>query len=158
MTTRPLSILVLAACLGALVSAFTAQYVFGLQPCNLCLIQRVPFALAALLAAAALAAGPRSSGILLTLAGALLVANGAIAVYHVGVEQHWWASLVCSGGDVAAIDVADLAAQMSRPAEVSCDRPQWSFHGITMAGLNVVYSTGLGALTLLLGRRMGGMA
>jgi disulfide bond formation protein DsbB len=155
MTTRSLSLMLLAACLGALTAAFVAQYGFGLQPCNLCLIQRVPFALAAVGAAAALFAGPRTAPVLVALAGAVLAVNGGIAVYHVGVEQHWWASLVCSGGDTGAIDVTDLAAQMSKPAEVACDKPQWSFHGLTMAAINVVYSGGLGAAALWLvrGRR-----
>jgi disulfide bond formation protein DsbB len=134
-------------CLAALALALAAQYGFGLRPCNLCLIQRIPFALAAALAAGALRPG-WPGGLLLRLAGALLVVNGAIAVYHVGVEQHWWASAVCSGSAQAAIAVEDLLAELNRPAEAQCDTPAWSFHGVTMAVLNVPFSTllGLGVL------------
>lgn len=134
-------------CLAALALALVAQYWFGLRPCNLCLIQRVPFALAAGLGLAALR--PDWPGVsLLKLAGAFLLVNGAIAVYHVGVEQHWWASAVCSGSAQAAVAVEDLLAEMTRPAEAQCDTPAWSFHGITMAVLNVPFSSllGLGAL------------
>lgn len=146
--------LVLASCVAALGSAYVAQYGFGLQPCFLCLVQRVPFAAAAVLALMALAASPRRARGLVRLAGAVLLLNGAIAVYHVGVEQFWWASAVCAAGDAAGpMAVDDLAAAMSRPVEAACDRPAWSFHGITMATMNVGFSTGLGLLTLMLTRR-----
>ena len=42
--TAPL--VILAASAGALASAFVAQYVFGLEPCVLCIYQRWPFAIA----------------------------------------------------------------------------------------------------------------
>ena len=29
-----------------LTTAFTIQYIFGYQPCNLCIIERIPYALA----------------------------------------------------------------------------------------------------------------
>lgn len=134
-------------CLAALALALVAQYAFGLRPCNLCLIQRVPFALAAALGLAALRPDWPGS-LLLRLAGAALAINGAIAIYHVGVEQHWWASAVCSGSAQAALAVEDLLAEMNRPAEAQCDSPAWSFHGVTMAALNVPFSflLGLGVL------------
>jgi disulfide bond formation protein DsbB len=141
-----------AACALALVTAFTAQYVFGLMPCNLCLIERVPFALAGLLGGAALVSR-RHRATLVMLAGVVLLVNGGIAFYHVGVEQHWWKSAVCAMAEGAPLNVADLAAAMSRPAEVPCDQPAWAFHGITFAAMNIIYSTGLGALAVVLARR-----
>lgn len=145
--SRPIALLVAGICLAALAFALVAQYGFGLRPCNLCLIQRVPFVLAALLGLAALKdCWPAAT--LLRLAGIALMINGGIAVYHVGVEQHWWASAVCSGGQQAAVAVADLMAEMSKPAEAQCDTPAWSFHGITMAALNVPFSTLFGLAVL----------
>jgi disulfide bond formation protein DsbB len=143
---------IVAACAMALATAFTAQYVFGLMPCNLCLIERVPFALAGLLGLAALICSPHRR-LLLTLAGALLLVNGGIAFYHVGVEQHWWASAVCARAEGGVVDVSDLAAAMSRPVEVPCDVPAWSYRGVTMAALNIIFSGGLGLLAVVLARR-----
>ena len=143
----------LAICVMALVLALTAQYGFGLRPCNLCLIQRVPFVLAAVLAAVSLRM-PHLAGRLLPLAGLLLMVNGAIAFYHVGVEQSWWISAVCPAGDPSGpISVADLMADMNKPVEAHCDQPAWSFHGITMAALNVPFSALLGLLVLVLAKR-----
>ncbi len=154
-TTPILSASVLTICALALVSALTAQYVFGLRPCVLCLVQRGPFVLAAVLAAVSLRS-PSTSRLLLQLAGLALLINGGIAFYHVGVEQHWWASAVCPGGDQsgARISVADLMADMNKPVEVHCDQPAWSFHGVTMAALNIPFSGLVGLSILLLARRV----
>ena len=152
--TSILSAFVLAICVLALVVALLAQYVFGLRPCVLCLVQRGPFVLAAALAAWSLrpACPAATSRILLSLAGLALFVNGGIAIYHVGVEQHWWASAVCPGSDQSGpVSVANLMAEMNKPVEVHCDQPAWSFHGITMAALNIPFSglLGLGILALV---------
>jgi|AGTN01.2.fsa_nt_gi Disulfide bond formation protein DsbB len=148
---------VLAASVLALASAYVAQYGFGLRPCVLCLIQRVPFVVAGLLAAVALlpSAGGRFRRGLVLAAALVFLVNSGIAAYHVGVERHWWQSS-CAGGDIGPVDVADLAAAMSKPAEARCDEPAWNLFGITMAAMNVAFSGGLALVTLLLARRMEG--
>ena len=152
---RTIAISVAGLCLAALAFALVAQYGFGLRPCNLCLIQRVPFVLAALLGLAALKDG-LPTGTLLRIAGILLLINGGIAIYHVGVEQHWWASAVCSGSPQGAMAVDDLLAEMTKAAEAQCDTPAWSFHGITMAALNVPFSALFGLLVLWATKRSEG--
>jgi len=146
---------VAAASIVALTSAFTAQYGFGLRPCILCLAQRVPFALAAIIGLVALsgALGDRARRLLVTIAGLLFLFNAGLATYHVGVEHHWWASPGCSGEATAGASVTGLAARMNKPAQVACDQPPWDFHGLTMAGLNIFYSAGLALVTLVLARR-----
>lgn len=152
-TTPIIAAFVLSVCLMSLALALVAQYAFDLRPCILCLVQRGPFALAAVLAAVALRRPPLARS-LLQLAGLALLINGGIAVYHVGVEQHWWVSAVCPAGDLGGkLLVADLLAEMNKPVEVHCDQPAWSFHGITMAALNVPFSALLGLIILAFSRR-----
>lgn len=152
--SRMVAAFVLALCTLALAAALVAEYGFGLRPCVLCLTQRVPFAVGGLLAGLALlplaAAGRR---VLLAVAALGFLINSGIAVYHVGVEQKWWAS-TCAPTESAPVDLANLAAAMSRPVEVRCDEPAWQWNGITMAGLNIVFSAGLGLVVLALARRM----
>lgn len=153
--SRLAPLFVLAVSVLALITAYVAQYGFGLKPCVLCLTQRVPFALAAVLAAISLlgAVGDRVRRVLVLVAALAFLVNSGIAVYHVGVEQHWWQS-GCAGGDTGPLDVSDLAAAMSKPVEARCDEPAWAFYGITMAAMNIVFSGGLAVVTLLLARRM----
>lgn len=152
--SRRLPLLVLAVCALALTAALIAQYGFGLKPCVLCITQRVPFVVAGLLAALALlhAAAPWRRG-LMALAGLAFLINSGIAVYHVGVERKWWQSS-CAATEAGAVAVTDLAAMMSKPVEARCDEPAWSWHGITMAAMNIVFSGGLALVTLVLVRRM----
>jgi disulfide bond formation protein DsbB len=87
------------------------------------------------------------------LAGLVLLVNSGIAVYHVGIEKGYWASS-CAASEGGPVAAGDLAALMSKKVEVRCDEPAWQFEGITMAGLNIVFSGGLGLLILVLARRM----
>lgn len=151
--SRLLPPLVLAVCAAALASALIAQYGFGLKPCVLCITQRVPFVVAGGIAALAMLrrAAPWRR-LLMALAGLTFLINSGIAVYHVGVEQKWWQSS-CAATEKGVVAVTDMAALMSKPVEARCDEPAWSFHGITMAAMNIVFSGGLALVVLTLAAR-----
>ena len=140
---------VLAVSVLALSFALIAQYGFGLRPCELCLTQRVPFAVAGTLALLALlpSLGASFRRALVALAGLAFLINSGIAFYHVGVEQKWWASACAASGN-SPLNVADLSAVMTKPVEARCDEPAWEWHGITMAAMNIPFSGGLGILVL----------
>ena len=130
---------------GALVTAYTAQFGFNLEPCVLCLYQRVPFAISIVLGLIGLWR-PQWLGAVFALAVAAFAINAGIAVYHVGVEQHWWASAVGCGGTLPTqVSVADLMASLERKPPKSCDAVDWTRFGISMAGWNIIYSSGLAA-------------
>src|SRR3954471_12471434 len=87
---------VLAASAAVLGTALLSQYFGGLAPCELCLLQRWPWAAAITISIVALFVGgdrrqARSLlGVALVLGLVFLVGVG-FAFYHVGVEQHWFA-------------------------------------------------------------------
>ncbi len=136
----------LAIAIAALTIAYVAQYTYGLEPCVLCLWQRVPYAAVIVLAAAALAigsgpGGTRRTALLIGLGGMAFLIGGGIAFYHVGVEQHWWASVTgCSGGPPAAMSIADLQAALTAPPPKACDAVDWTFAGLSMATWNALLS------------------
>jgi len=158
--------LLLGASAAILAVAFASQYIGGLDPCVLCLYQRVPYgaviALSALgLGLSGLAPPPRS--VIVGLAGLCAVAfviNAGIATYHVGVEQHWWQGTEgCVGAGGAARTIEELRAQILAAPIVRCDEVPWSLFGISMAGYNVLASLGLfvaSAITAKGMRRAGG--
>ncbi|MCB9965154.1 MAG: disulfide bond formation protein B [Rhodospirillales bacterium] len=122
---------------AALAMALTAEYGFGLKPCVLCLYQRIPFATNAVLGALALLfltnKNARAGALTLTLAGLVFLANSALAFYHVGVEQHWWVSVL----EGCAFDPTKLREAVYEPP-VRCDQIPWELFGISMAGYNVI--------------------
>jgi disulfide bond formation protein DsbB len=153
MAARPSAapLLLGAASLGALGFAFLAQYGFGLEPCVLCLYQRWPFAAALVLAALALALirGGRSPAPALALAGLALAGNAGLALYHVGVEQHWWQGTVaCTAAATGAMTLEAMKAAILAAPVVRCDEVAWRFLGLSMAGWNVPLSAGLGLFAL----------
>lgn len=151
--SRLLPPFVLAVSVLALAAAFTAQYGFGLRPCELCLIQRGPFVLTGVLALLALLARLAPwRRLLMAVAGLAFLVNAGIAVYHVGVEQKLWHAS-CAPDDAGTVAVGDLAAMMAKPVEARCDEPAWSWHGVTMATLNIFFSGGLAVIVLGLLRR-----
>ena len=142
---RQLAVGVPAVLLGG---ALIGQHAFGLYPCEMCLWQRYPHVAAIVLATLAyFASGKRA---LVGAAGLALLITGAIGAFHAGVEYGWWegltecATVVGTGG--SAID-----AITSAPL-VRCDKAQWEFLGISLAGWNFLVSSaaGIAVLSLLM--------
>ena len=138
---RLLLMLILAISLGALVMALIGQYAFGLEPCILCLYERVPWAAAAAVAAIGLL-GWAGRLLPVALCAAVFAAGAALAFYHVGVEEHWWASITgCAGGPVSGITLDDLSsAALARSSLKPCDRVDWRVFGLSLAALNAIAS------------------
>jgi disulfide bond formation protein DsbB len=146
-----LIILALAGSLAMLAGAFAFQYIGGLAPCHLCLLQRWPHAAAVAIGLLALAVPGR----LLPLAGAAAALTTAgIGLYHTGVERLWWAGPTsCSAGSIAGLDVKDLLDPTIVVAPVvRCDEVAWQMLGLSMASWNVVVSLGLMQIWLLAAR------
>ncbi|MBL8658540.1 MAG: disulfide bond formation protein B [Rhodospirillales bacterium] len=145
--------LVLLASLATLAAAFAAEHLFGLEPCILCLYERVPFAIAAVVAAVALLipAGNIWRIRLVAVVAAVFVVGAGLAVYHVGVEQHWWRSVAACGGALPT-DVEDLR-NLSATDLKPCDRVDWRLFGLSLAGYNVILSFALAAASFV-GMRM----
>lgn len=139
-------LLVLAIAAATLAAAYGSQYLGGLEPCQLCLYQRWPWwAALALSGIAALPAPPAAvQRTLLLLAGVVILGGAAIALFHVGVEQKWWAGpAICGGGGQVPTSLQDLQAMMKRRA-VPCDTPAWMLLGVSMAGYNALLSLAVG--------------
>lgn len=129
---------------SALAAAFISQYVYGLQPCVLCIYQRIPFAVVILLCILGIAMGqakPAAGKLLMGLTALTFAANAVIAFYHTGVERHWWKSFL-EGCTVPQIEgnITDVLAQIEALPAVRCDEIPWTdpIIGLSMANYNVI--------------------
>ncbi|NQV82173.1 MAG: disulfide bond formation protein B [Rhodospirillales bacterium] len=150
---------IFAASAAALINAYIAQYVFDLQPCILCLYQRVPYAIAGVLGGAALfVPGVRLWAV--RLAGLVFLVGGGIAFYHVGVEQHWWASAAAcgsAGGGDGPATVEELRQLLLSAKPVKpCDQVDWTLFGLSMATYNVGLSLALAFMSFWGAGKIGG--
>ena len=123
-------------------SAVISQYWGGLAPCELCLLQRWPWAAAIIISLIAIPVGSRAPlPWLALLLAAVFAVGSALAFYHVGVEKHWFAGPnACTGAATAADTVEALKARILGQMPVRCDEPAWSLWGISMAGWNLLAS------------------
>ena len=153
--TRLITVFILLVAFGSLSFALTVQYAFGLEPCILCLYQRVPFVVTGLLAILALRLDKNSSIAILIIivSGLIYLIGGGIAFYHVGVEQHWWLS-GCSGSLDQDISLDQLRASLMQKPEKACDDVDWTLFGISMATYNFFFSGILGLATVAAGLQL----
>ena len=158
LSSRIVLALVLLGSIAVIGGALFSQYVGGLYPCELCLLERWPYYVGIPIALLAWLAGGRSGlqvpGIALFLLFLIYTVSGGLAFYHVGVEQHWFAGpTACTGPGGAAHSVEELKAQLLAQQPVRCDEVQWSLFGVSLAGLNLVASVVLAGLSLFAWRR-----
>jgi disulfide bond formation protein DsbB len=136
-----------ALVLGA---ALLSQYWGGLAPCELCLLQRWPWAVAITVSLVALFAGARPALPWLALFLAVVFAAGVVfAFYHVGVEQKWFAGpTACTANAGGAMTLEEMKQQILATAPVLCDQVQWSLIGVSLAGWNLLASLIMAAICL----------
>lgn len=141
-TERVMLIRAGAVSAAALAFAFTAQYGFGLHPCELCLAQRYPYAAIILLSAAAfLPVSKRVRFAIGLLCGLLFLADAGIALYHTGVELKWFPGpTACTSSGKVGQTLEEMRAEIMNAALVPCDQPMAKFLGLSMAAWNAMYA------------------
>ena len=111
----------------------------GFAPCDLCILQRWPHLVAAVLGGMMLLF---NLPLALAFFGALAaLTTSVLGFYHSGVERHIFEGPdTCTSNGIAGVSPADLLAQIQAAPLVRCDEIVWSFMGITMPNLNAVFS------------------
>lgn len=131
---------------ATLATVYASQFIGGLVPCQLCLYQRWPWWGALLLCILAMPTilSTNLRAVLVGLAGLSILVGAGIAIFHVGVEQHWWPGLAsCSAAGQNPASFEQMQQMLSQPT-ASCDKPAWTMFGISMAGYNAIGSIVVG--------------
>ncbi len=151
LTRKNLILLAAGGSLALLLGAFAFQYIGGMAPCKLCIWQRWPHAVA--IAAGLLALVSR--GRFWPLVGMLGAATtGAIAVYHTGVERHWWEGPdSCTSSGTSGISAEDLLEQIMAAPLVRCDEIPWEMFTLSMATWNAIASFAFALIWLMAWKR-----
>ena len=142
LTSRAFAAFVLIASAIVLGTALLSEYWGGLAPCELCVLQRLPWAAAIVISLIVLLVGEhaRLDWVALTLAIVFAISVG-LAFYHVGVEQHWFAGpTACTAAPGGAMTLEQMKQQILGTAPVLCDRPAWTLFGVSLAGWNLLAS------------------
>ena len=140
---------ILAFSIFSLVVAYYIQYVLGHKPCNLCLIERIPYISAVILVSLIFIIKKFEKAI----AGTVMlffIFGAVISFYHVGIEQGFFSeSLVCDLGSAnESLSKEDLLKQLENKTVVSCKDVTFRLLGLSLATINTVISILLSGIML----------
>ena len=132
----------------ALISAFFIEYILGHQPCNLCLIERIPY-LVSIMIIMAIFLIRKNQKFLVMLLFLTFVFSFAISFYHFGIEQGFFQeSSVCGiKSSTEIVTKKDLLKQLSEKT-ISCKDVTFRIFGLSLTSINIVISL-LFIITLL---------
>jgi len=132
---------ILALSIVSLSIAYFIQYILGHKPCNLCLIERIPYIASAILVALIFIINKfeRFIAIIILL---FFVCGAIVSFYHVGIEQGFFSeSLLCNIGNGSEnLTKEDLLKQLQNSTPVSCKDVTFRFLGLSLATINTILS------------------
>ena len=124
----------------ALVSAFFIEYVLGHQPCNLCILERIPYLLAIIIILLNFKFSHYEKFFILLLS-IVFLAGAIISLYHLGIEQSFiQESLVCdlkSGSNLLSKE--EILKQLQEK-NVSCKDVTFKIFGLSLTSYNILIS------------------
>ena len=124
----------------ALISAFFIEHVLGHQPCNLCLIERIPYGLSIMIIMAIFLI-KKNQKLLVLLLILTFIFSLVISFYHFGIEQGFFQeSSVCGVKSLTeSITKEDLLKQLSEKT-ISCKDVTFRIFGLSLTSINIVIS------------------
>ena len=139
---------ILAFSILSLSIAYFIQYVLGHKPCNLCIIERIPY-IAAIILISLIFILNRYQKIISSLILIFFIFGTIVSFYHFGIEQGFFSeSLVCDLGNSQPLNKEDLLNQLKKTEIVSCKDVTFRFLGLSLATINTVISLILSGIIL----------
>ena len=131
---------ILAFSILTLSIAYFIQYVLGHKPCNLCIIERIPY-IAAIILISLIFILNRYQKIISSLILIFFIFGAVVSFYHFGIEQGFFnESLVCDLGNSRPLNKEELLNQLKKTEIVSCKDVTFRFLGLSLATINTVIS------------------
>ena len=131
---------ILAFSILSLSTAYFIQYVLGHKPCNLCIIERIPY-IAAIILISLIFILNRYQKIISSLILIFFIFGAVVSFYHFGIEQGFFSeSLVCDLGNSQPLNKEDLLNQLKKTEIVSCKDVTFRFLGLSLATINTIIS------------------
>ena len=124
----------------AIISAYFIEYILGHQPCNLCLIERIPYGISIILISLTLFLKKNEKFFILLLI-LTFIFSFAISFYHLGIEQGiFQESAVCGVKDFSEnITKEELLNQLNEKI-VSCKDVTFRVFGLSLTTINIFIS------------------
>ena len=124
----------------SLISALTIEYVLDHKPCSLCLYERIPYFLSALLMIK-IFFFKKYEKITLLILFFVFISSSLLAFYHFGIEQGFFSeSFVCNvDNQVKILSKEQLLKELNQNF-VSCKDVTYRIFGLSLATINTILS------------------
>jgi disulfide bond formation protein DsbB len=140
--------LILLFSIFALSAAYFIEYVLGHQPCNLCLIERIPYAISIIVIVICLFT-QKIEKITLIILSITFFAAALLSFYHFGIEQGFIKeSLVCDLNNPGNELSREALLNQLKEMPISCKNVTFKIFGLSLATFNVFISIILSVITI----------
>ena len=121
-------------------SAFFIEYILGHQPCNLCLIQRIPYVLSIILITLNYFFRKNEQFIIILLI-LIFTFSFMVSFYHFGIEQGYFQeSAVCELKNTTNIISKEELLKQLQSKAISCKDVTFRIFGFSLSTINMVIS------------------
>ena len=121
-------------------SAYFIEHILGHQPCNLCLIERIPYGLSIILIILNYFFKKNEKFIILLLI-IIFAFSLIISLYHFGIEQGFFEeSVVCGLKNSAEIMSKDELLKQLQEKNISCKDVTFRIFGLSLTSINILIS------------------
>ena len=132
--------LILFVSFVALLSAFFIEYILGHQPCNLCILERIPYVIAIVIILLNYKFSQFEKIFLVLLVIVFLTAT-ILSIYHFGIEQGFIEeSLVCDLKNGSEATSKEEILKQLQEQKVSCKDVTFKIFGLSLTTYNIVIS------------------
>ena len=132
--------LILVISLISIGSAYFIEYALGHQPCNLCLIERIPYILSIILISLYFLS-KKNEKFLLILLNLVFIFATLISFYHFGIENGFFEeSSVCNLNNNSENLTAEELLKELKERTISCKDVTFKVLGFSLATINTIIS------------------
>lgn len=124
----------------AITSAFYLEYILGHKPCNLCLVERIPYALSLFIMLLNYKFKEKEKLLILLLI-LIFIFSLIISTYHFGIEQGFFEeSMICKLNTASEILTKEELLIELNKITISCKDVTFKIFGFSLTTLNMVLS------------------
>ena len=140
--------LILIFSVFSILFAFYVEYVLEHKPCNLCLLQRLPYILSIILIIL-VTIFKNLERLLFLFLSLIFLLGSLLALYHVGIERSLISeSYICGNGiDTSSTDKTEILNQLENKI-ISCKDVTFTIFGLSLATINTFISAVIATITL----------
>jgi disulfide bond formation protein DsbB len=135
----------------ALLIAYFIEHALGHIPCNLCLIERIPFLASIVLVSLVLILNKYEKIVSFTV-GLFFLFGAIISFYHFGIEQGFFnESVVCDLTNINKVTSAQELLKELEKKTISCKDVTLRVFGFSLATFNTITSLSISVMMLRIG-------